>query len=53
MITITEVLALSHTLQTWRPDVLTIEFWDKFPVSEFCRECADWHLSAETHSMTY
>lgn len=52
-ITQAEILALSHELQPWRPDTLTLEFVADPPSGlPFCRECADWHGESEYHSAT-
>lgn len=47
------VIELSHKLQPWRPDDLTIEFLTStFADVPFCRECADWHTPDLEHSST-
>lgn len=47
-----DILTLSHALQAWRPDALTLEFVADPPHGlPFCRACADWHGAEDEHSI--
>jgi hypothetical protein len=45
----TEMLELTHRLQAWRPDRLTLELNEEL-TEPFCADCADWHEPDEPHS---
>lgn len=55
MTTTEEMLELSHRLQAWRPDEMTLELMaiaETENLGPFCSECADWHSPHLPHSMT-
>lgn len=44
-----EMLRLSHELQPWRPDDLTLKLDAELNLP-FCPICADWHSADDIHS---